>query len=126
MMSNVEGQLCSTLDIRLCQKINKYKNLIDDCIQQFDCKAELFVLIVSSLGAIPKDTLDDLKLLTGTESDWKKLAKKMVMTSLRESMFLYYNWFPDHNQNHNHNDDVHDDSSYRSDQSDQNDPPRCA
>ena len=35
-----------------------------------------------------------MKKLTNTEADWKKMSKKMVMATLKESMCIAYNWRP--------------------------------
>ena len=114
----------STLNLRRQQKLNKYKSLIEDCKVQFNCDVDFFVIVVSSLGAIPSETLDELKRITGTEADWKKIAKQMVITSLRESMFIAYHWYPpahnnivvSNNQTHNSTDiSVNSDNSVNSD-----------
>lgn len=43
---------------RCRQKLAKYSGLIDDCKQQFRCQAELLVIIVSSLGKMPSETIE--------------------------------------------------------------------
>ena len=75
-------------------KLNKYKPLLEDCKQQFHCDAELLIIIVSSLGAVPKETIDDVKKIAPSDRAWKKIVMKMVMTSIRESMFIYLKWHP--------------------------------
>ena len=92
-MSDVNNQLVSTLDLRRQQKLTKYKPLVDACKSQFNCNVYLYVLIVSSLGAMPKETIKDLKMIVG--SGWKSIAKQMISTSIRESMFIFSNWRPD-------------------------------
>ena len=91
-ISNVNELPTSTLDLRRQQKLSKYKPLMEACKAQFNCDVNLYVIIVSSLGALPKETINDLKLITG--SNWKRIAKRMVSTSLRESMFIFSNWRP--------------------------------
>ena len=85
----------NTLELRRQQKLKKYERLIKECETQFNCEAELLVLIVSSLGAIPNETLHDLQKITNNKKDTRILAKRMVITALRESMFLYSNWRPE-------------------------------
>ena len=120
MKNDREGDFSTTLDLRRAQKINKYKPLVECCKSQFNCDVELFVIVVSSLGAMPKETINDLIKLTKSKQAWKKLAMNMIITSLRESMFIYKNWFPDKTTPQNRiNEDspVHDndpDSSSRS------------
>ena len=89
----------NTLEIRRKQKLRKYEQLVEECKTQFNCEAELLVLIVSSLGAIPNDTIHDLRKITNNKKDTNILAKRMVITALRESMFLFYNWRPDERNN---------------------------
>lgn len=90
MMSDQDGNNRSTLDIRREEKIDKYNNLLNDCKRQFNCDAKLFVIIVSSLGAIPKESVDELKNITGSEKAAAKLACRMVAAAIRESMLIYY------------------------------------
>lgn len=100
MMTTDNEESISSLLQRRKQKLAKYSGLIDDCKQQFSCQAELLVIIVSSLGAMPSDTIDDLKKITSSNV-WKTIAKRMVITAIRESMFIYFHWHP----NQKHNDD---------------------
>lgn len=94
MYTDVDGNHTSTLLLRRQQKINKYNSLVNDCKNQFNCDVDFSVIILSSLGALPKETIDELKKLTNTEADWKKMSKKMVMATLKESMCIAYNWRP--------------------------------
>ena len=87
MLSGEEGE--STLTIRRREKIDKYETLVEDCRRQLNCNVSLFVFIVSSLGAIPDDTIYELKKVTNTSKDAFKLAGRMVAAALRESMLLY-------------------------------------
>ena len=94
MMSDNHGQMESTLSSTRKMKINKYKNLIEDCKSQFNCEVNFYVIIVSSLGAVPNETLGDLDKITSSKKDTKMLACRMVATSLRESMFIFMNYDP--------------------------------
>ena len=82
----------STLETRRKQKENKYKELVESCERQFNCSVTFLVIIVSSLGAIPKDTMKDLKKLVKNKRKLDILCRRMVATTLRESMFIFYNW----------------------------------
>lgn len=105
MMTSDNDETIPSLLQRRRQKLAKYNGLIDDCKQQFNCQAELLVIIVSSLGAIPSETIDDLKKFSNSNV-WKTLAKRMVITAIRESMFIYFKWHP--KQKHNIDDNVDD------------------
>ena len=94
MKSDVDDASSTTLELRRSQKLNKYIPLLEDCKQQFHCDAELLIIIVSSLGAVPKETIDDVKKIAPSDRAWKKIVMKMVMTSIRESMFIYLKWHP--------------------------------
>lgn len=80
----------ATLMIRRREKSDKYKSLVEECKKQLNCEATLLVYIVSSLGALPAETLEDLKKVTKSVKDAGKLAGRMVAAALRESMILYY------------------------------------
>ena len=112
MYTDVDGIHTSTLSLRRQQKLNKYDSLVNDCKHQFNCDADFSVIILSSLGAIPKETIDELKKLTNTEADWKKLCKRMVMATLRESMCIAYNWRPRSRPNAANLDTVNDTNSF--------------
>ena len=89
-MSYIDGEQQSTLMIRRREKSDKYKSLVEECKKQLNCEATLLVYIVSSLGALPAETLEDLKKVTKSVKDAGKLAGRMVAAALRESMILYY------------------------------------
>jgi len=99
----------STLTIRRNEKTEKYSNLVEECKKQLHCDASLLVYIVSSLGALPHETLAELKKVTRSDKEAGKLAGRMVAASLRESMMLYYsskcNNHNKDNNNSNDNDD---------------------
>ena len=90
MMSNRNGESQSTLSLRRSEKLEKYRNLINDCNEKFNCETTLLVFIISSLGAIPVETIEDLKKVTLSDKDVGKLGGRMVAAAIRESMILYY------------------------------------
>lgn len=100
MKTESDDATSTTLDARRLQKINKYKSLVEDCKQQFKCEVELLVIIVSSLGAVPKETIDDIKKIIPSDRAWKKVVMKMIMASIRESIFIYLKWHPNSRNSH--------------------------
>lgn len=90
MLSNKDGDIQSTLTLRRNQKLEKYRNLVEECNNKFNCETTLLVFVISSLGAIPADTVNELKKVTHSDKDAGKLAGRMVAAAIRESMILYY------------------------------------
>jgi len=99
----------STLTIRRNEKTEKYSNLVEECKKQLHCDATLIVCIVSSLGALPHEALDELKKVAISDKEAGKLARRMVADTSSESMNLYYrskcNNCNQDNNNSNDNDD---------------------
>ena len=94
MMSEKSGKLDSTLTTARRVKTEKYHDLVEDCKRQFNCQVDFYVIIVSSLGAIPNETIEDIQKITMTKKHTAMLACRMVAAALRESMFLYMNYDP--------------------------------
>ena len=86
----------STLELRRVEKEEKYRELIEESQRQFNCEARLHVIVVSSLGAVPKKTLDSLKALAHTERSAMLTAKRMAIAAIRESMKIYLDFGQDH------------------------------
>ena len=98
------------------EKINKYKQLIEDCKAEFSCDATLLVFVISSVGACPVETVNELKQITDNTKDALKLAARMVAASLRESMFVYMDWMKNSNKKVTNNaTDINEDSVYDTD-----------
>lgn len=95
MLTDLDGESISTLTVRRNEKIEKYSQLINDCKSKFNCDATLLVFVISSLGACPAETLNELKSITGNIKDALKLAARMVAASIRESMFVFMDWMKD-------------------------------
>ena len=77
-------------------KVNKYRNLITQCRSQFNMQADLTIIVVSSLGAIYKKSIKELKKLLSLSSDRLKsklntLLRRMSIASCIGSYFIYYN-----------------------------------
>ena len=87
-----EGKI-SSLTIRRKEKLEKYKDLVEDCNNTFNCNTNLYVIVVSSLGAIPKETYKDIKALLHNDKYKAKLtSKRCSMVALRESFKIYRKW----------------------------------
>lgn len=110
MMSEKNGTLESTLTTARQKKTEKYHDLVEDCRRQFDCQVDFYVIIVSSLGAIPNETIEDIQNITMTKKHTAMLACRMVAAALRESMFLYMNYDPRDRNGRNRRDDGNDDT----------------
>ena len=115
MLTDMDGVSTSTLSVRRKEKICKYKQLIEDCKAEFSCDATLLVFVISSVGACPVETVNELKRITDNTKDALKLAARMVAASLRESMFVYMDWMKNSNKRVTNNaTDVNEDSVYDS------------
>jgi hypothetical protein len=88
----------ATLEIRRRDKVEKYQKLIEECERKLDYEVELLVVVISSLGAIPKETMNDLRKLAGfkgsqtSKTERQKLnlwAKRMVIASLKGSLAVW-------------------------------------
>ena len=90
-------------------KREKYAGLKQHCITKFNRQVTLHIIIVSSLGAIHKETIKDVKkLYTGWLNQKRKVAKvlrKMSTAALVGSYFIFYG-IP-FNENNRHGDDHH-------------------
>ena len=69
----------------------------------YSLKVNYFVVVVSSLGAVPKETLNDLYKLYNNKKTAQLVAKRCCIAALRESMFLIYDNNSTRNSNNNHN-----------------------
>ena len=74
----VNGSKKSKLEIRRSQKIEKYTPLVSEIERRWSARVHLHVIIVSSLGVVPKDTMKKLKTLLGNK-------RKMILTAKRLS-----------------------------------------
>ena len=91
----------NSLIVRRQEKIDKYANLVEDCNTTFGCNTKLYVIVVSSLGAVPKDTYNDIKaILHNDKYKAKIIAKRCSLVALRESLRVYRRW-ANYNLRHN-------------------------
>ncbi|OHT00118.1 hypothetical protein TRFO_08113 [Tritrichomonas foetus] len=82
----------STLDLTIEEKRMKYAHLCEDCENKSNMKVQFYPIIVSSLGAIPKQTLSALKrLLKNNMSKVKYYAHEISFSAIRGSARIYWN-----------------------------------
>ena len=105
------GDRISTLTQRREEKINKYRQLIEDCRNAFNVQVDFYVIVVSSLGAIPDETFQELKALYKDEKTAKIVAKRCTIAALRESMLLMYKNFSRNQRTINNVDDTEEQAS---------------
>jgi hypothetical protein len=85
----------SAIEVRRMEKERKYRKLVEDCQYIFDIKVHFFVIIMSSLRAIPSFTCTDLsKLLKCQKSMLLLWLKRLPVEAIRVSLFLFYNFAP--------------------------------
>lgn len=85
------GQCETTLECRRAEKRAKYTDLVADCRATYKTATNLYVFVISSLGAIPKETLDETTRLTGGNEKMAALwVKRMAIACIRESLILFY------------------------------------
>jgi hypothetical protein len=85
----------STLEVRRREKVRKYQKLLEDCKKVFGVECKLHIIVVSSLGAIPKETEITLKKLLGCQPRTLSLwLKRLSVAAIRGSMVLFYGLTP--------------------------------
>ena len=89
--NNDENRRIFTLETRRKQKTEKYKELVQESEQQFGCKVRFSVIIESSLGALPKETISELRKFTMNKRKLNLLCRRIVGASFTDSMLIYYN-----------------------------------
>ena len=83
-----DGSRQDTLAMRRTQKLDKYQQLIEEIQNQPGAAAELHVIIVGSLGAIPDATMKELLKLAPAPLA-KRYAKRIVAATILGSRILY-------------------------------------
>ena len=83
-----DGSRQDTLAMRRAQKLDKYQPLIEEIQNQPGAAAELHVIIVGSLGAIPDATMKELLKLAPAPLA-KRYAKRIVAATILGSRILY-------------------------------------
>ena len=78
----------TTLQERYDEKVNKYTALRQEFEDTFGEKVKQLTVVVSSLGAIHKQSKQDLKTIFPEKSVLTRLLKRMVIATLRGSLIL--------------------------------------
>ena len=78
----------TTLEDRYNGKVTKYEALRHDCHTTFGDEVKQVTIVVSSLGAIYKESIKDLKLLLDSKEARQKVWKRIVVATIRESKIL--------------------------------------
>ena len=83
----------TALDITYNTKKNKYEELRSQCEEHFGRKCKLYIVIVSSLGAIHKNTVTDIKKLLKIKRDNRSLKyiTRRLTTAAIIGSFLTFN-----------------------------------
>ena len=84
------------MEIAYTNKVNKYKGLVVHCRTQFKMNVDLTVVVVSSLGAVFKKSVKELRKLLGLAnkkgtSPMNKIMRRMSIAACIGSYFIYYN-----------------------------------
>lgn len=90
----------STLAIRRSQKLEKYQELVSFIRDSLRIKVDYFVIIISSLGAVPKDTIRDLKKLAKSRKRSSRYARLCSEAALAYSCTLFWRSLDTQNQTH--------------------------
>ena len=84
-----------TMTIAYNTKVNKYKDLINKCNEQFRRDTKLTIIVVSSLGAIYNKSIKQVKKLLRIRDNNTKMLnnilRRMSTVSCIGSYFIYYN-----------------------------------
>lgn len=87
------------------EKIEKYTPLVDEIRRSWEMSVHLHVIVVSSLGAVPKETQRELlHLFEGDNKKAQDVSRSLALNAVRESALIY--WGIDKNQNHADNHEV--------------------
>lgn len=86
-----QGSRISTLAKRRTEKLMKYNELVEQARLSFNMEVSLHVIVVSSLGAVPKETFRELTiLLRGSKLKTKRLARAISAVAIRGSALIYW------------------------------------
>ncbi|KAH0795120.1 hypothetical protein GPJ56_000963 [Histomonas meleagridis] len=89
MFTDNDRERVSTLELARKKKIEKYSKLVEEIRTNWKAKVSLFVIVVSSLGAVPNETLKDLVSLTGDKKKAIIAAMKCCLEALRHSWSIF-------------------------------------
>lgn len=111
----------STLATRRSQKLEKYQELISFIRDSLRIKVEYYVIIVSSLGAVPKDTIRDLKKLARSQKRTSRYARLCSEAALAYSCTLFWRSLDAQNHHRTPDDDPDSHDSAHSSSDDEED-----
>ena len=87
------GSAGNTLDLVYNKKINKYKELADECKTIYKRKVSVYAIIVSSLGAIHENSIEQIKKLLHLAPSETKLhntiLRRLSLTACIGSYFIF-------------------------------------
>ena len=86
-----EEQEMRTLEKARKDKEEKYKTLVNKCQEELGLNTEYYIIVISSLGAMPEETLEELRKIFGTKK-YKGIARMMVRKAIKESRKIYLHW----------------------------------
>lgn len=96
MLTDTANGRRSTLIVREEEKLNKYNTLISDIKATWNVDANLFVIVISSLGVITKNTKATLKKLFHSKKRRNLIAKRCIIAAIRGSWAVFYGKDIDH------------------------------
>ena len=82
----------SKLSRRREEKLRKYESLVDEIRTKWEMSVRFHVIVVSSLGTVPKETKRDLLALFGGDSKLvNEISRSLTLNTVRESALIYWN-----------------------------------
>ena len=97
-MKEINDTTISSLEKARKDKTEKYKELVESVIAQFNIDCKLYIVIVSSLGVIPDKTRNVIsKILKCNKRECKKISRRLVYEAIRGSFLVFYNVTSDSN-----------------------------
>ena len=97
-MKEINDTTISSLEKARKDKTEKYKELVENVIAQFNIDCKLYIVIVSSLGVIPDKTRNAIsKILKCNKRECKKISRRLVYEAIRGSFLVFYNVTSDSN-----------------------------
>lgn len=85
------GTRISTLEKRRKEKLSKYKELTEQARSCYNMDVTLHVIVVSSLGAVPRETYKELAtLLRGSKRMTRRTARTISVAAIRGSALIYW------------------------------------
>ncbi|OHT00059.1 hypothetical protein TRFO_33290 [Tritrichomonas foetus] len=89
MLTDTATGRISTLHVRRLKKVQKYTPLVEDIELSWNAKVSLAIIVVSSLGVIPKDTFNEIKNITRTKKRALITAKRCAHVAIAGSWRIF-------------------------------------